>query len=282
MPTVRLILGCGYLGSALLDALASTPGRIVVTSRSTQRLAALTATGRAEGLVLDTATLAPEQLASVKEGGDAVEAWCLLTPSALAEVAMRERLVMALDTLPLRRAVLVSSTGIYGAAAGGEVSAETLPHLSGPREQGLADIEQSWRQLPGACIVRMAGLYGPGRVIGASMVREGRVIPGRASAWLNLIHQRDAADLLLTVAASARAVAVEVGSDGEPMHRRDYYGLLAQLLGVPPPRFESQDEGDAGKRVNPASSWQRLAWHPHFPSYREGLRDALGLPASDQ
>jgi len=181
MPKVRLILGCGYLGSALLDQLAPTPGRIIVTSRSAQRLAALTASGRAEGLVLETATLGPAQLASVREGGDAVEAWCLFTPSALAEISVRERLFTALDALPLERAVLVSSTGIYGAAAGGEVSAETLPHLSGPREQGLADIEQSWRHLPGACIVRMAGLYGPGRVIGTSMVREGRVIPGRFS-----------------------------------------------------------------------------------------------------
>ncbi len=282
MPTVRLILGCGYLGSALLDALAPMPGRIVVTSRSPQRLAALTASGRAEGLLLETATLAPEQLAGVREGASAVEVCCLLTPSALAEASVRERLVMALKTLPLRRAVLVSSTGIYGAAAGGEVSAETLPQLSGPREQGLADIEQSWRDLPGACIVRMAGLYGPGRVIGAGMVREGRVIPGRASAWLNLIHQRDAADLLLTVAASTRAAAVEVGSDGEPMRRREYYGLLAHLLGVAAPRFESEDEGDAGKRVNPASSWQRLEWSPRFTSYREGVRDALGLPANTQ
>lgn len=279
MSLVRLILGCGYLGGALRDALAPAPGRIIVTSRSPERLAGLTASGRAEGLVLDTALLGATTFTDAIGSCDAVEVYCLLTPSALSAPSTRERLVTALGALPLHRAVLVSSTGIYGAADGGEVTAETEPRLSGPREQGLADIEQAWRQLPSACIVRMAGLYGPGRVIGAAMVKEGRIIPGRASAWLNLIHQRDAADLLQVAAASTQAATVEVGSDGHPMRRQDYYTELATLLGAAPPRFESEDEGDAGKRVNPASTWARLQWRPRFASYREGLRAALGLPA---
>lgn len=278
MSSARLILGCGYLGRALLDALSPSPGRLVVTSRSRERLAALTADGRAEGLVLETGALASAQLSKVLADASAVEVFCLLTPSALSTAAAREHLVAILAELPLKCAVLVSSTGIYGAMEGGEVSAETVPHLSGAREQGLADIEQAWLQLPRARIARMAGLYGPERVIGTGMMREGRLIPGRASAWLNLIHRQDAADLLCRVAASEQAATVELGSDGQPMRRSEYYGFLAELLGAPAPRFESLDDGDAGKRVNPVSTWQRLGWHPRFVSYREGVRAALGLP----
>jgi nucleoside-diphosphate-sugar epimerase len=282
MPLVRIILGCGYLGRALLQALSSSPGRIVVTSRSRERLAALTADGRAEGLVFETGALASAQLSKVLAGASAVEVFCLLTPSALSIAPTRERLVAILAEFPLKRAVLVSSTGIYGAVEGGEVSAETVPHLSGAREQGLADIEQAWLRLPQARIVRMAGLYGPERVIGAGMIREGRTIPGRASAWLNLIHQQDAAGLLCTVAASEHAATVELGSDGQPMRRSEYYGFLAELLSAPAPRFESLDDGDAGKRVNPMSTWQRLGWRPRFTSYRDGVRDALGLSPGAQ
>ncbi|MBM4226740.1 MAG: hypothetical protein FJ164_03170 [Gammaproteobacteria bacterium] len=277
MPPARFILGCGYLGRALLEALAPSPGRIIVTSRSRERLAALTADGRAEGLLLETGALTPEQLSTPLTGADAVEVFCLLTPSALSNAQLRDSLFSQIERLPLKRAVLVSSTGIYGAAEGSEVSAETVPTLSGPREQGLADIEQAWRQLPQARIVRMAGLYGPGRVIGAGMVQEGRMIPGRASAWLNLIHQRDAADLLRVLAASAHAATIELGSDGQAMRRSEYYGFLAGLLHAPAPCFESLDEGDAGKRVNPASTWLRLGWRPRFTGYRDGVRDALGL-----
>lgn len=270
-----VILGCGYVGAALANRLVEAGRPVVVTRRSWAALEPLTRLDGVRGVVFDPAADDPARLADALSGLPSFDLWCLLTPQALGETASRRSLFGTLAQLPLAAAVLSSSTGIYGPVTAGEVDLDTPPNLASPREQRLADIERDWLHLPHPRVVRLAGLYGPGRVIGAGTLREGAVLPGAGTAWLNLIHRDDAAEILLRVAHHPAARAIELGTDGTPLTRHTYYAYLAGLLGTAAPRFESESEGDPGKRIDPADTARRLGFTPRHADFRAGLRASL-------
>ena len=275
MSSLSLVLGCGYVGEALAARLGALGKPVLATSRRAERLDALASLTGSRSLVFDPAQESPERLLDAVKAATTLEVWCLLTPQALANEDIRRTLFDALARLPLRAAVLSSSTGIYGPVADALVDETTPPVLASPREQRLATIESDWLRLPHARVVRLAGLYGPGRLIGAASLREATVIPGAADAWLNLIHRDDAAELLACVATHPAARAIELGTDGTPLRRHEYYGFLASLIGAAPPRFEQPAGGDPGKRIDASGTARRLDFQPRFADFRVGLRAAL-------
>lgn len=274
MTDLSLVLGCGYVGEALATQLRAAGKSVLATSRSATRLDALANRIGIRGLVFDPVADTPARLLECVESATTINLWCLLTPQALASEASRARLFAALASLPLTAAVLSSSTGIYGPVTDAVVNENTPPVLASPREQRLAAIEAEWLRLPEARVLRLAGLYGPGRLIGAASLREGVELPGAADAWLNLIHRDDAAALLAAMAAHPSARTIELGSDGSPLRRRDYYTYLASLIDAPPPRFQQDRGGDPGKRIDASSTVRRLGFQPRFADFREGLRAA--------
>ena len=64
--------------------------------------------------------------------------------------------------------------------------------------------------------------------------------------------------------------------DDEPATRRVFYTRLAELTGVPAPRFNGQPEPCANnRRVINAKAKAALGWQPGHPSFREGLPVAI-------
>lgn len=282
MKPASLIIGCGYLGECLAAQLANEGRQVIATARSAVRLADIAARLKIQSLPFDTGALA-DTLPSIElPANDALEAYCFLTPSALASVEARERLLELMIRLPVRRAILTSSTGIYSARNGEVVTAESRTEPETEREQRLLAIEEAWLRSPLRFVLRLAGIYGAGRVIGAKSLRAGASIPGGPTALLNLIHRADAVSLLRACMESPLTARIEVGSDGTPVARGEYYRYLAARLGVAAPVFEAHGAaGDGGKAVNPESTFERLAWRPAFPSFRAGLAEALAHPARE-
>jgi nucleoside-diphosphate-sugar epimerase len=281
--TSLLVIGAGYVGALLATRAAMDGRRVTATTRDGARRATLEAQ-RIAVFPLDLAGEASLAGLVAAAGAGPTDVCCLLTPGAFTAcgtvAATMERFVAALAPLPVRRAVLSSSTGVYGDCAGETVSAETSPVPNDDRSSRLLAIEQAWRAAPfEARVVRLAGLYGPGRIIGLESLRRGETLPGDGQAWLNLIHQSDAAKLLLRVLECDPAAAIELGSDGTPVRRADYYGHLAARAGCAAPRFGggSATRGGGSRRCDPASTWARLGWRPEFADYRAGI--AASLPA---
>ena len=85
-----------------------------------------------------------------------------------------------------------------------------------------------------SAILRLGGLYGPGRVPYLDQLRAGESIPAPSVGWLNLIHVDDAATIVVAVdqwlasRESSDAPHVFCVSDGAPVQRRDYYGEVAR------------------------------------------------------
>ena len=180
-----------------------------------------------------------------------------------------------LDALrgPPGRVIDVSTTGVYAQDAGEWVD-ETSP--AEPVSEGgtacLAGERLLFAHARGrdALALRLAGLYGPGRVPLAAGVTAGRPIGGAPDAYLNLIHVDDAAAAVVA-AAAVRPIShrVYVVSDGAPPTRAEYVAALATRLGMAPSLFEGG--AGLGKRVRNARAVDELGWRPRYVSYRQGL-----------
>jgi nucleoside-diphosphate-sugar epimerase len=136
-------------------------------------------------------------------------------------------------------------------------------------------------------VLRLAGLYGPGRIPYVGKIQSGEPIAAPSAGWLNLIHVDDAA---MVVLAAARWLGHAPGegphlfsvSDARPVVRGNYYREAARLLGAPPPRFVDPDptspaalRAAADRRVSNDKLLREFGVRLSYPSYREGLAAIL-------
>ena len=278
-----LIIGCGYLGMPVARAWKQQ-GR-VVTALTRCRTQELSDAGLIplRGDVLDPPSL--RQLPQVDT---------LLYAVGLDRRAgrpMREVYVDGLKNVvkALQDAgklpqhwISISSTSVYGQTDGQEVSEEspTIPLDDSGRI--VLEAEQTLRQLvPGAVILRFAGIYGPGRLLRRAALLAGQPLIGDAEKWLNLIHVADGVQAILAAESRAKPGALYNVADGTPVTRREFYTYLAKLLGAPPAQFELPPVEqtliqEANRRVSAQKARRELGWMPRYPSYQQGLADSLG------
>ncbi len=192
------------------------------------------------------------------------------------------------------RVIYISSTGVYGQVAGETIDEDspTEPTREGGRVCLAA--EQSLLASPfgnRAVILRLAGIYGPGRVPNRADLFAQKPLPFDPASALNLIHVEDAATVVLAAEKSATTPRTYVVSDGRPVARGDYYTELAKLWNAPTPIFATPGEldphsnaaiaaprrGGVDKRVDPARMRSELAPVFQYPDYHAGLQSIVEL-----
>lgn len=207
-------------------------------------------------------------------------------------LAMREvyvaGLVNVLNALPghIGKIIYISSTGVYG-QNGGEWIDEDSP--TEPRREGGRVCLEAERALLAhplgtkSVILRLAGIYGPGRVPNRAELESAAPLAVDPHGYLNLIHGDDAAAVVLAAEAKAVPPRTYLVSDGNPVPRGDYYAELARLWQTPPPRFASPHSAEpqtsttneprrgSDKRVNAARLQRELSPVLQYPDYRIGL-----------
>ena len=286
-----LIIGCGRLGVRVARELRFRGARVFGTTRRRDRAAALTGMG-VEALRLTLGDRPPAEALGPALATGEIDVYCLLpplppdAPGTASPGRGLDGLLVALQGVAVHRAVLVSSTVVYGRHDGRPVSADTPPVPGDERGRRQIETEHRWLAAgPHARVLRLAGLYGPGRLPGLAALQQGAPIVGDPHALLNLVHVHDAAMLLTAVAGQAGAGAVELGSDGSPVPRIAYYRALATRLGAPAPTMidgrEAARRGldvprpSAGKACDPNPTMRRTGWRPLYPDYMAGLNAIL-------
>ncbi len=277
----KLIFGCGYLGSRVAKRWLSAGEAVYAVTRTPKRATGLTAIG-IQPIVGDVA--GPSQIGLPKDVTTVLFAVGYeRTSSHKIHDVYAGGIARVIDSLPtsVERFLYISSTGVYGQVAGSEVD-ENSP-CQPTREGGKAclaaeDTLRTSRLADQAIILRLAGIYGPGRIPRSSDLLAGKPIDAPATGWLNLIHVDDAAAVVLLAEQHAPLPSLYVVSDGQPVIRGDYYRAFARLLGAPMPQFTTPAEGSpaaaragSDKRVNPAKMLAELKPQLAHPSYREGL-----------
>ncbi|MCA9260984.1 MAG: NAD-dependent epimerase/dehydratase family protein [Planctomycetales bacterium] len=290
-PTRRLVIGCGYLG-ARAAALWHTRGdEVHVVTRSPEKAERWNHRGYHAWVADVVATEGWQQIPEVDTILYAVGYDRKAAPS-IDDVYVGGVLRTLRQFSKWRRFVYVSSTGVYGTADGdGWVDESTPPNPQRPGGVASWHAEQALAADPRAgqaVALRMAGLYGPGRVPWSDALQRGDALAVEPEGWLNLIHIDDAAQIVAEATdweldEEVDRLAVYCVSDGHPVVRRDYYTEAARLLGVDAPSFAIVDPDSpaaqrarVSRRVSSAKLQKRRGYALHYPSYREGLVHALG------
>ncbi len=275
-----LVAGCGYVGAELAGQLAASGHRVWGLRRrpaglppGVEPLAAdLTRPATLADLPADLEVVVYAAAADAADEG-AYRATYVDGPrhllAALAGQGQRPR-----------RLLFTSSTGVYGQDDGSWVDEDSPAEPATATGRVLLEGERLLREGPfPATVVRLAGLYGPGRLLLVDQLRSGaaEVTAGRAE-YLNLVHRDDAAGLLAHLAGVADPAPLYLGVDWEPAERSALLGWLAERLGVAPPRVVADRRG--GRHGgNKRCSNRRLLDSGHvfrFPTWRDGYADLLG------
>lgn len=185
--------------------------------------------------------------------------------------------------------VYLSTVGVYGDHSGAWVdeTSECRPVSARSKERLAA--EAAWREFSdetgvSVAIIRLAGIYGPGRGP-FEKIRRGtarRIIkPGQV---FNRIYVDDVAQIVEAV-FQRRAAGTFNGVDDEPAPPEDILAHAAELLGLPPPPEVAFEDADLtpmarsfygeSKRVRNDKIKQELGVRLLHPSYREGLAAIL-------
>ena len=202
----------------------------------------------------------------------------LPTPDRRDESAYRatfveglHHLLDALGSHSLQRVLLVSSSAVHGEHAGGWVDESTPPAPPGFNGAVLLEAERLLATLPVASIVlRLAGLYGPGRLQLLERLRVGQVkVPRMLPHWANRIHVDDAAAAIAHLLQLADPLPLYLGADSTPLPLDVLYDHLAGLIGAPLPDDGPAPVGIGSKRLSNA----RLCasgFVPQWPDARDG------------
>lgn len=277
----KLVFGCGYLGERVARRWRDAGEQVIVVTRSTERAAQFGRTGYTP-IVADV--MRPASLVNLPATDTVLYAVGYDRTAGVSLYDLYVHGVQAtLDALPsqIGKLIYVSSTGVYGQSRGESVDEESPcePTREGGRACLAAEHAIAAHALGSRAItLRMAGLYGPGRIPNAQEIRCARPIAAPETGFLNLIHVDDAATVVLAAAERARPPRTFVVSDGHPVERRAYYEELARLLAAQPPRFAAgapdspaAARATTDKRVNSARMAAELDPAVQYPSYREGL-----------
>ena len=281
-----LVAGCGWLGTALARACLGRGDRVVAVRRDPARAEALRALG-AEPVALDLAEPAsadrlPGEIEAVvacqAAGADGVD------PYRRAYLEANRTLLAAARRAGARTFVYTGSTGVFGQRDGGDVDEATAPAPAGAAAEVLLEAERLvlGAATPGlrACVVRLSGLYGPGRAGILDRVRRGALALGPGDeVWMNFCHLDDAVAAVLAALERGRAGAVYHGTDAAPARRREVVEWIAARLGIPPPRGDGTGapsaRGSANRRVLGERTRAELGLALRYPSFREGLAPLL-------
>jgi nucleoside-diphosphate-sugar epimerase len=192
-----------------------------------------------------------------------------------------------------RRIVYLSTTGVYGDCNGEWVTEEYPVKPVFSRAKRRLDAEccfQDWRVNSGCelVILRVAGIYGPGKLPLERLRKKMPLVRAEESPWTNRIHVDDLVQVSLAAMEKGRDGAIYNVSDGSPSSMVDYFSLIAELAGLPPPPTISLQEAEGrlsdgmlsymkeSRRVDSSKLEKELGVTLIYPSKELGLPACFG------
>lgn len=254
MAEACVVIGCGQLGSRVLEALAARGVPVRGTTRSVESRDRLASRGfRVDALDLDDVEALRRVLASAVQvvftaapgrGGDAAAVY----DRGLANV------LRALDGHDLARVLYTSSTGVYAENRGAWVDENSALDTTTPRTSSLVAAERHLLEAAQegrirAAALRCSGLVGEGRgpqrILGS--------IAGSArsdgAAWLNLVSLDTVVRTVLAALEHTWSGVVNVSSS-TPLRRREFYDVLLERAGLAPVEWSpTPPNAPLGRRV---------------------------------
>lgn len=270
-----VLAGCGDLGTEVGLRFAAAGHRVLGLRRSPQRLP-----DTLSGQAVDLSTEIPEL------PHDTELVVIALTADGRSELAYRSTYLHGLRNLldgldraqaRPRRVLMVSSTAVYGVSDGATVDESTPAEPAAMNGTILRAAEQELHtRTPSATVLRLAGLYGPGRTALLDRVRDGSATIPDSPVHTNRIHRDDAAAAIVHLSTRVPAPApVYLGVDDRPAQRAEVLRFLAEELGAPRPRVGGPPPSRGGDKRCSNALLRSTGFSFTYPTYREGYRAVL-------
>jgi len=279
-----LIVGCGYVGLPLGVELVRQGHEVFGLRRTRLAEAELTTVG-IKPVSADITSL--EELKKLPSGYD----WVVNTVSSTKGGAEEYRqvyvqgmrnLVAWLSLTPPARFVYTSSTSVYGQTDGSQVDETSCTEPATETSRVLLEAEQvlAIQNFP-AVILRVAGIYGPGRGYWLQQFLRGEAkIAGHGERILNMIHRDDVAGAIIAALERGRSGEICNAVDDEPVAQIDLFRWLSERTGRAMPPFSSEAEptrkrGITDKKVSNRKLKAELRYRFKYPTFREGFAAAM-------
>ncbi len=175
------------------------------------------------------------------------------------------------------RVVYLSTTGVYGNAE--EVNEATAVAPRTDREAARVATENAvfggaWEAL----VLRPAAIYGPGRGVHVAMRAGNYRMLGNGGNYISRVHVEDLAAVAEAALLSNLTGAYPV-ADLRPCPAREIAKYCASLLGLPAPLESAEalvpETRRTNRRVDGRAVFERLGVEMRYPSYVEGIAQAL-------
>jgi nucleoside-diphosphate-sugar epimerase len=280
-----LIVGCGYVGrrvAALYRSQGEPVTGLVRTAASAGQLAEA-------GVVPLEADLDGD---FDLPAGEPRVLYLVAPPERGATDPRIARFLEAAQRRGVRRIVYLGTTGVYGDCGGDWVDEDRPVRPSVDRARRRWDAEsrlRDWAERTGGelVILRVAGIYGPGR-LPLERLRSGLPMVAEDEApWTNRIHADDLAAVCVAAMARGRNGAVYNVADGHPGNMTDYFNRVADAAGLPrPPVIRMADAGGRlsegllsylreSRRLSNRRMLDELGVVLRYPTLAEGLPACL-------
>lgn len=280
-----LIIGCGDIGARVAKELVAKGSRVRATVRRPDAVVRLEQIG-AQPLIADfdyREKLPPLNVHQQSvfyfmppQGGGTID----------ARMANFCRLLRP-DNCP-DRLVYISTSGVYGDCGGELVTEETPVNPQTSRAKRRVSAENQLREKAAALgfaliILRVTGIYGPGRLPLAQLHNGHQVLRPQDSPVTNRIHSLDLVRICLAAMERGETGDIFNVCDDRQSSMSDYFIAVADLYGLPRPRQLSWDE--AQQELNPLTlsflresrrmtNWKvrnKLGMELLYPTLKEGL-----------
>jgi nucleoside-diphosphate-sugar epimerase len=181
------------------------------------------------------------------------------------------------------RILFTSSTSVYGQSRGEWVDESSPTH---PRNFAGEIMLSAERLLHGSrfpsTVLRLGGIYGPGRTRLIDRVRAGEAVAvAETATYTNRIHRDDAAAAIAHLLTLPDPKATYVGVDEDPADAAEVLGWIAERLGVALVETPASESLPVGSRRCRNAALLDSGFCFDYPTYREGYAALMEAAAAE-
>ena len=240
----NLIVGCGDIGVRVSRLIMEADGSVVGLARSDQ------SSERMRSLAIEPVVGNLDDLATLNDLPLSGRLVFYLAPppgGGPFDTRMRNFCSAASHRQPPQKLIYISTSGVYGDCGGEWVTEETPVNPQTSRAKRRVDAEQTvtaWGRSQGVAVVilRVTGIYGPGRLPLARLQQGHPLLREDESPPTNRIHADDLARVCVAAVEKAEDGAIYNVSDGQPGTMTQYFNALADLFDLPRPPQITMEE----------------------------------------
>ncbi len=275
--TTVAILGCGDLGARLADQLPASHFSVVGLRRrhlpATPDIEYRSADMQNAAALSSALPSTPEVIVMTP------------TPSARTDEGYQQAYVGSVQALldylqgrqPPQLILFASSTGVYGQQQGEWVDEASATEPTGFTGRRLLEAEELLQNSEfNSCVIRFAGIYGPGRQRMIQQVSTGKISPAEPPVYGNRIHADDCAAVfthIITLHQTSQHPPNRdcyVACDSDPATLHTVHHWVADQLGVSQAQRYEADASDRGSKRCSNHKLLTSGFQLRYSSYQQG------------